>query len=87
MNARIAANTMTSVAAREAAAESLNMLIGHFVAFFRDNLRIRGVRNDLRRLDDHMLEDIGLTRYDVEFGDLGFSRLSALSAKGHPENI
>ena len=87
MKPLIIARTMAAVDARETAADSVVELISRLMSYVSEGMRTRRLRNDLRKLDDHMLHDIGLTRYDVEFGSLGLGRIARMSAKGHPDNL
>jgi uncharacterized protein YjiS (DUF1127 family) len=87
MKPLIVARTMAAVDARETATDSIIELISRLMSYVSKGMRARRLRNDLRKLDDHMLYDIGLTRFDVEFGNLSLGRISQLSAKGHPDTL
>ena len=82
MKPLIATATLASIDARETAIDSIVQIMSRAMASLSAHLRTRRLRNDLRKLDNHMLNDIGLTRFDVEFG-----RLTTMSAKGHPGNV
>jgi uncharacterized protein YjiS (DUF1127 family) len=81
MKPLIAARTMAIIDARETAIDSIVHIISRAMASVSENLRTRRLRNDLRKLDNHMLNDIGLTRYEVEFG-----RLTSLPVETRSEN-
>ncbi|HKQ95301.1 MAG TPA: DUF1127 domain-containing protein [Aestuariivirgaceae bacterium] len=76
MKPLIAARTMAIIDARETAVDSIVQIMSRAMASLSENMRTRRLRNDLRKLDNHMLNDIGLTRFDVEFG-----RLTSLPVK------
>ena len=82
MKPLIVARTMAAVDARETATDSIVELISRLMSYVSEAMRARRLRNDLRKLDDHMLYDIGLTRHDVDFGNLSLGRISKMSAKG-----
>ena len=81
MKPLIAARTMAIIDARETAVDSIVQIMSRAMASLSENMRTRRLRNDLRKLDNHMLNDIGLTRFDVEYG-----RLSTMSARGYSDN-
>ena len=81
MKPLIATATLASIDARETAIDSIVQIMSRAMASLSAHLRTRRLRNDLRKLDNHMLNDIGLTRFDVEFG-----RLTSLPVKSHSDN-
>jgi uncharacterized protein YjiS (DUF1127 family) len=85
MKSFIALRSMASIEARESATNSIVQIIASAIGAFTEDMKMRHTRRDLRRLDDHLLRDIGLSRYDVEFGNPSMRRISEMSAKGHPE--
>ena len=87
MKPLIVARTLAAVDARETATDSIVELISQLMSHVSEGMRARRLRNDLRKLDDHMLYDIGLTRYDVEFGNLSLGRISQMSAQGHSDTF
>ena len=73
--------------ARTAAFDSFGrLLIGTFSPFIR-RMREERMRRQLMDLDDHLLDDIGLTRRDVQFGKLAELNRIRWSAKGHPDGF
>jgi hypothetical protein len=73
--------------ARTAAFDSVGrFLIGTFFPRVR-GMRDQRMRRDLMELDDHLLNDIGLARRDVQFGNLADLNRIRWSAKGHPDGF
>jgi uncharacterized protein YjiS (DUF1127 family) len=73
--------------ARTAAFDSVGrFLIGTFSPLVR-RMRDQRMRRDLMELDDHLLNDIGLARRDVQFGNLADLNRIRWSAKGHPDGF
>ncbi|MGH6873647.1 MAG: DUF1127 domain-containing protein [Aestuariivirgaceae bacterium] len=73
--------------ARTAAFDSVDrFLVGTFSPLFR-RMREKRMRRNLMDLDDHLLNDIGLTRRDVQFGNLAELNRMRWSAKGHPDGF
>lgn len=57
--------------------EVASAIVRNAVGFVADQKAMK----DLRELDDHLLRDIGLTRFDVTRGDLAY-RITDLSRHG-----
>jgi uncharacterized protein YjiS (DUF1127 family) len=73
--------------ARTAAFDSIGrFLIGTFSPLVR-RMREERTRRNLMDLDDHLLNDIGLARRDVQFGRLAELNRIRWSAKGHPDGF
>jgi uncharacterized protein YjiS (DUF1127 family) len=73
--------------ARTAAFDSFGrFLIGTFSPLVR-RMREERTRRNLMDLDDHLLNDIGLARRDVQFGKLAELNRIRWSAKGHPDGF
>lgn len=70
--------------ARSAALESFTMMIAQFIATFTGRMRHERTRRELMDLDDHLLDDIGLSRSDIRSGR--FAELNRInwSGRGHP---
>jgi uncharacterized protein YjiS (DUF1127 family) len=73
--------------ARTAAFDSVGrFLIGAFSPLVR-RMRNQRMRRDLMELDDHLLNDIGLARRDMQFANLADLHRIRWSAKGHPDGF
>jgi uncharacterized protein YjiS (DUF1127 family) len=73
--------------ARTAAFDSVGrFLIGTFSPLIR-RMREQRILRDLMDLDDHLLNDIGLARRDVQFGNMAELNRVRWSAKGHPDGF
>jgi hypothetical protein len=73
--------------ARLAAFDSVGSFLAGTVSAFTKRLRSERTRRVLMALDDHMLNDIGLARRDVQFGDLTELHRMRWSVKGHPDGF
>lgn len=73
--------------ARTAAFDSVGrFLIGAFSPLLR-RMREERIRRNLMDLDDHLLDDIGLARREVQFGNLAELNRTHWLAKGHPDGL
>jgi uncharacterized protein YjiS (DUF1127 family) len=79
-----------SLAPSEASAAAFDsfgrFLIGTFYPMIR-RMREERTRRYLMDLDDHLLNDIGLARRDVQFGKMAELNRIRWSAKGHPDGF
>jgi uncharacterized protein YjiS (DUF1127 family) len=73
--------------ARMAAVDHIGRLLATAVRPLANSIREARMRRDLMALDDHMLNDIGLTRRDVQFADIAELHRIRWSTRGHPDSF
>ena len=76
--------SLDHMTARSAALESFTTMVAQAIAVFTRRMRIDRTRRELMDLDDHLLNDIGLSRSDLRSGR--FAELNRInwSGRGHP---
>lgn len=79
--------SLDHMTARSAALESTTMMIARAIGIFTRRMREERTRRELMELDDHLLNDIGLSRGDLKSGR--FAELNRInwSGRGHPLGI
>jgi uncharacterized protein YjiS (DUF1127 family) len=70
--------------ARSAAVESITGMMARVLAQFARRVREARTRRELMDLDDHLLDDIGLSRTDLKSGRIAELNRSNWSGRGHP---
>jgi uncharacterized protein YjiS (DUF1127 family) len=76
--------SLDHMTARSAALESTSMMIARAILTFTRRMREERTRRELMDLDDHLLDDIGLSRGVLKSGR--FAELNRInwSGRGHP---
>ena len=76
--------SLDHLTARSAALESITTMVAQAIAIFTRRMRDERTRRELMDLDDHLLNDIGLSRSDLRSGR--FAELNRInwSGRGHP---
>ncbi|HEY7747119.1 MAG TPA: DUF1127 domain-containing protein [Aestuariivirgaceae bacterium] len=84
MSNHFTAGGMAYTEARQAAFGAILSLISSAIEGIVTRMKETRTRRMLLELDDHMLNDIGISRIDLRAGRLAEMRRANWSAKGHP---
>ena len=82
-----AGRSFDHVTARSAALESTTMMIARAIGTFTRRMREGRTRRELMELDDHLLNDIGLSRGELRSGRFAELNRTNWAGRGHPLGI